>query len=83
MRLVVEQLVNVGAVAKREDPSDRRNLIVEITAAGRSMLGKDQQLRTVWIAQLLQDCTAAEIEQVSAAMQVLERLLIKASAPRF
>lgn len=75
MRLVVEQLAAEGAVSKAVDPGDRRNQIVSITNSGQTLLKAEQQVRTEWIAGLLQGCTSDELHEVAAALGTLEKLL--------
>lgn len=75
MRLIVEQLAAEAAVSKTPDAEDRRNQIVSITKRGRSLLKAEQQVRTEWIANLLEDCTSDELQEVAVALGTLEQLL--------
>jgi len=75
MRLSIEQLAAGQTILKSADPNGHRNRIVRTTAKGRSLLRQQQRARALWIAQLLQACSAEEVNQVIAAIDVLERLL--------
>ncbi len=45
---VVDALAGAGAVERRQDPADRRRVSVEVTAAGRALLGElDADARAV------------------------------------
>ena len=80
MRLIVEQLALSKGVNKELDPADRRSQLVTITDKGQSMLKQEQSIRAQWIAQLLQDLSTEEIDQIETALTTLEKLLDSASA---
>lgn len=51
---VVERLVNAGLVDRRDDPADRRNLVLELTDAGRELVDQITHHRRTTIVELLE-----------------------------
>ncbi len=75
MRVVVAQLEAHGLVVRTPDPADARGQVVDVTAAGRTVLASSRAARTNWIAAELQrHTTARERQAVGTALAVLRRL---------
>lgn len=49
-----------GLIARRRDAADRRGTIIEITAAGRSAVGRDMAARRAWLDQAMEMALDAE-----------------------
>jgi len=49
---LVDALEHAGTVARRSDPVDRRSVLVELTPAGRALLGRLDQARRAFAEQL-------------------------------
>lgn len=49
----VDRLVSAGLLDRRDDPTDRRNLILELTPAGRDLVDKVMDRRRTAIAAIL------------------------------
>jgi DNA-binding MarR family transcriptional regulator len=64
-----------GLVARRADPGDGRRAVMSLTAAGRQVLQDKRAARTQQLARALSaGFTPAELGQLMAAAQLLERL---------
>jgi len=50
---LVERLVVAGLLDRRDDPTDRRNLVLELTAGGRELVDRVMDHRRVAIAAIL------------------------------
>lgn len=50
----VERLVSAGLLDRRDDPTDRRNLVLELTAKGRELVDQVMGQRRVAIAAILE-----------------------------
>jgi DNA-binding MarR family transcriptional regulator len=56
---VVERLVRAGFLDRRDDPADRRNLLLELTEAGRNLVGRVMDDRRAAIAAILEGMPAS------------------------
>jgi DNA-binding MarR family transcriptional regulator len=70
---LVDKLVQSGFIVREEDPSDRRAKMLNLTDKGRELVlqGIDERYR--WMDQLAEKMTAAELSQVSDALEILTR----------
>jgi len=55
----VDRLVGAGYLDRRDDPTDRRNLQLELTAAGRELVGRVMDDRRSAIARILERMPAS------------------------
>ncbi|WP_309075140.1 MarR family transcriptional regulator [Paenarthrobacter sp.] len=72
-----EQIIKLersGLVTRQQDPDDSRAVQVVITEAGTSALDSANQRRNAMVAELLQDLSNDEIEQLAAALPVIAKL---------
>lgn len=70
---LVERLVEAGLASRRDDPSDRRQVIVAITPAGVTMLDRFRDLSARQMRQLLEVLDDADLDQAQSFLNVLER----------
>ena len=78
---VVERLVGEGFVHKDVDVNDRRVTRVSITRQGQRQLDRIRQVRTEWLASRLDALTADELERLTGALDVLEKLVAIPDGP--
>lgn len=71
---VVGVLVDRGLIERTPDPSDRRFVRVTLTDAGDSLLERTRARRTAWLTQQLRNLDEDDLESLSAAADVLDRL---------
>ncbi|MDN5915989.1 MAG: MarR family transcriptional regulator [Pseudonocardia sp.] len=62
----VERLVAAGLLDRRDDPADRRNLLLELTPSGNSLVQDVMQRRRDTIADILEQMSPEERHQFSA-----------------
>ena len=74
MTRVVACLEQLGLVTRDPHPSDRRQGVLAISAAGRALLVEDRRRRDAWLARQLKGLSPQEREMLRAALPVLERL---------
>jgi DNA-binding MarR family transcriptional regulator len=74
MTRIVKDLEAAGLVERTAHPTDGRQVVVTVTAAGSALLREDRREREAWLAQRLRDLTPAEREALRAAADVLDRL---------
>ena len=74
MTRTINCLEGDGYVTRRPHESDRRQVLVELSAKGRATLLADRRKRDAWLAQRLKDLTPAERDVLRAAAPLLERL---------
>ncbi len=74
MTRVVACLEQLGLVTRDPHPSDRRQVVLAVSPAGRALLAEDRRRRDVWLAQRLKELSPHEREVLRAAAPVLERL---------
>ena len=62
-------------VTRRPDPGDRRQQLIELTAAGRAALDAERRSREGWLAQAIEDTLDAdERATLMRAVEILRRL---------
>jgi DNA-binding MarR family transcriptional regulator len=64
-----------GLIRRRGDPDDGRVVRVEMTAKGRRVLGKGRELRIADIESRVRRLAPDEIEALSDAIALIERML--------
>lgn len=71
---ILNQLAEGGYITRLADPDDGRQVLVEISAEGRSRLAEERQRRDAWLQEQLGGLTTHERELLRAAAPVLGRL---------
>lgn len=66
-----DRLVRAGLLARREDPADRRQVIVEATATAREQIDRMSELGRTRLRGLLASMPADDIETVERAIRLL------------
>jgi DNA-binding MarR family transcriptional regulator len=75
MSQTVNELEADGLVTRRPDPTDRRQLLVELTDAGNGTLAEERRHREGWLARAIAgDLSPAERRSLEAALEPLRRL---------
>jgi DNA-binding MarR family transcriptional regulator len=63
-----------GLVTRVTDPSDRRQVMVQMSRAGLSLLHDDRRRREAWLAERLEQLTAEERALLHEVAPLLDRL---------
>ena len=75
MSQTVGELEGDGLVVRHPDPTDRRQLLVELTEAGMATLTDERRHREGWLARAIaEDLSPAERAALEAALEPLRRL---------
>jgi DNA-binding MarR family transcriptional regulator len=75
MSQTVKELELEGLVARRPDPADRRQMLVELTQRGHETLADERRQREGWLARAIeQELTADERAALTRALEPLRRL---------
>jgi DNA-binding MarR family transcriptional regulator len=75
MSQTVSELEADGLVSRRPDPTDRRQLLVELTDAGHATLADERRQREGWLARAIaEDLSDAERAALERAVEPLRRL---------
>jgi DNA-binding MarR family transcriptional regulator len=75
MARTVAELEAAGLVARRPDPGDRRQRLVELTARGRAALAEERRRREGWLAEAMTSgLTPPEQDLLLEAVGLLRRL---------
>ena len=75
MSQTVGELESDGLITRRPDPTDRRQLLVELTDAGHTALADERRHREGWLARAIaEDLTAPERRALERALEPLRRL---------
>jgi DNA-binding MarR family transcriptional regulator len=75
MSQTVSELEADGLVSRRPDPTDRRQLLVELTEAGHATLADERRQREGWLARAIaEDLSGAERAALERAIESLRRL---------
>jgi DNA-binding MarR family transcriptional regulator len=75
MSQTVSELEADGLVSRRPDPTDRRQLLVELTDAGQATLVAERRHRESWLARAIaDDLSPAQQAALEGAIEPLRRL---------
>ena len=74
MTRVIAVLEERNLVQREPHPSDRRQVILTVTAEGRALVNRVRRRREAWLAQRLQELTTEERAILRAAAPILEKL---------
>lgn len=74
MTRVVAALTDWGLVTRAPHPSDRRQVVLTVTSAGRDLVRQARRRRDAWLTQRLSELTPAERATLRAAAPILEKL---------
>lgn len=71
---IIAELDGAGLIQRREDETDRRQLLIEITEKGHTLLLEDARRQTLWLAQAMQQLTQPEIDLLMIAARLMDQL---------
>ena len=74
MTRVVAALEAAELVTRTDHPTDRRQVLVAVSPAGKALLKDDRRRRDAWLAQRMRDLDADDLEVLRRAAAVLDRL---------
>jgi DNA-binding MarR family transcriptional regulator len=74
MTRIVNGLEKRGYVARRPDPSDRRQCLVTVTEAGREIILANRQRRDEWLTVRIAELEPAERAVLRQAVAILDRV---------
>lgn len=74
MTRTVNCLVELGLVAKTEHPTDGRQVLVDLTEAGRAEVHETRRRRDAWLTGRLAQLTADERQRLGEAAELLRRI---------
>jgi DNA-binding MarR family transcriptional regulator len=72
---IIAELDEQGLIRRRQDGSDRRQLLIEITRAGKDLLVQDADRQSKWLANLMTtQLSKAERDIISVAADLLDEV---------
>jgi len=74
MTRVIAVLEERGLVLRAPHPTDRRQVVLTVTAAGRDLVELVRRRREAWLAQRLQELSADERQALRTAAPILEKI---------
>jgi DNA-binding MarR family transcriptional regulator len=74
MTRVIAALEERGLVMRGPHATDRRQVVLTVTQAGRDVVQQSRMLREAWLAQRLRELTPQERATLRAAAPILEKL---------
>ena len=74
MTKIVGKLEERGLVARTPHPTDRRQVILAPTEAGRAVYGQFERARNEWLARELAELTPEERDTLGHAAQILQQV---------
>ncbi|MDQ3431263.1 MAG: MarR family transcriptional regulator [Actinomycetota bacterium] len=74
MTRTVDCLQDLGLITRTAHATDRRQVVIAISAAGVHLLTEDRRRRDAWLACRLRELSPAERDVLRAAAPILERL---------
>ena len=82
MTRVVVALEGMGLVTRTPHPTDRRQVLIDLTDQARAVLTEDRRRREAWLVDHLAELDPADRALLAAAAPVLERLAGAPVMPR-
>ena len=74
MTRIINALAAAQLVDRTENPLDKRQILVSITAAGADALARARNKRTAWLAQRVQALTAEQRATLHQAALILQEM---------
>lgn len=74
MTRTVNSLVELGLVQKDEHPTDRRQVVVTLTEAGKAEVVETRRRRDAWLTERLKGMTKEERQLLADAAELLRRI---------
>jgi DNA-binding MarR family transcriptional regulator len=74
MTKILVKLEEKGLIARTPHPTDRRQVVVVATDAGRALLAQERQERNAWLSTRLATITPAERELLARVAPLLDKL---------
>ena len=74
MTRLLAVLESTGLVTRTAHPTDGRQVVMSLSAAGQAMLREDRRRRDAWLAQRLRTLDAEEVAVLGRAAAILDRL---------
>src|SRR5690606_14413488 len=74
MTRIITALEERGLVTRTPHPQDRRQQLVDLTDAGRTLVREDQHRREAWLARRLAELSPQEKTVLREAAEILDRL---------
>jgi DNA-binding MarR family transcriptional regulator len=74
MTRIIAHLEQLGLATRVAHPSDRRQSVIELAAAGRDRIAEDRRRSRAWLARVLADLDEQDRAALEAAVPLLERL---------
>ncbi len=71
---VIASLEERGLIQRLPHPTDRRQVVLNVTDQGRDVVRRLRKLREAWLAQRLRELTPAERAVLREALPILEKL---------
>jgi DNA-binding MarR family transcriptional regulator len=76
-----DRLVRLGYVGRREDPADRRAVLLELAAKGSRLLSRLERRSNAQLAYAVHRMTAHEREALATSLRAFVRVLSPAARP--
>ncbi len=77
MTRIVNALVGAGLATRADHPDDGRQVLVDITAAGRAEIKETRRRRNAWLARRLADLSPQERDVLAEASAILLRVVAR------
>jgi DNA-binding MarR family transcriptional regulator len=74
MTKILGTLEGKGLVARDKHPTDGRQAVITITAAGQALVGRERQARDAWLAKALAQLSPEELDLLNRVQPLLDKL---------
>ena len=74
MTRTVNCLVDLRLVTREPHPSDRRQVVIDLSESGKTVLAEDRRRRDAWLARRLTELSPDERRLLRQVAPIIERL---------
>lgn len=75
MQQTLDSLARRRLILRAGHPSDRRQILISLSASGRKIVARGRERRQVWLVGELRKLTGAERRDLDAGLSILERFV--------
>lgn len=77
MTRMIGRLEADGLIARRQDPQDRRQILLALTESGREVVAEGRRARSTWLRERISHLSTDELEALDQSVRTLRSVLLE------